>query len=500
MELSMQQEKIIHDKPLRYSLIKGNEGTGKTTVAIYRSLYLENNYCLYQEDKILMLASKDEDINHIKTTYNRAKEETRLDYLTLFSNKERKLHVVTLKTILHTYFMKYKSKYKLNDEIILDKIKKESIMKECILEIKSIYPKLRILHTDYAGFFVEEVKWMKSCDYLNLEFYLQVNRTGRRCGKGKGPQKILKNSSARKAIFELMLTYNKKLRLKNLIDTEDMNVYALKMAKIIVDDKYSHIIIDKTNNLTKIQLDFVNAIFKQKAYSSMMFIVDVDRAHNTNSWMVKGKRVNARPLGEKVKSYIFKSNYKTQEKIVTKNKNIVNEKLDVNGLENFKYCDIRHNRAYDFMRDYSRVSDIIVNDEKGDYEYLNEELLEIPVFSDIAAGEPILINSEIEGNFYIPKFWLRGVKNPFILKVKGDSMIGANINHGDYVIIRQEQTANNNDIVAVDIGGNATLKRLSISKDKILLMPANENYQPIVVDSEDTFIIGTAVGIIKHKK
>ena len=151
------------------------------------------------------------------------------------------------------------------------------------------------------------------------------------------------------------------------------------------------------------------------------------------------------------------------------------------------------------MRDYSRISDIIVNDEKGDYEYIDDELLELPVYSDIAAGEPILINSEIEGKFYLPKYWLKGVKNAFILKVKGDSMIGANINHGDYVIIRQESAANNKDIVAVDIGGNATLKRLSIEKDRILLMPENKKYKPIVIDSEDTYIIGTAIGIIKHK-
>ena len=178
---------------------------------------------------------------------------------------------------------------------------------------------------------------------------------------------------------------------------------------------------------------------------------------------------------------------------------IVVNNLNIDDLENFQYCDIRHGRAYDFMRDYSRISDIIVNDEKGDYEYINEQLLELPVYSDIAAGEPIQINSEIEGNFYIPKYWLKGVKNPFILKVKGDSMIGANIDDGDYVVIRHEQAANNNDIVAVDISGNATLKRLSINRDRILLMPENEKYKPIVIDSEDTYIIGTAIGIIKHK-
>ena len=499
MELTLEQQKMIHSKPSRYSLITGIQGSGKTTAAIYRSLYLENHYCLYEEDKILMLTSRDEDVDYIKTIYKMAEDETRLDYLSLFSNKESKFHVVTLESILHKYFLEYKNKYKLKYELITDNDMKHSIIKECILEIKDIYPKLRILNKDYSEFFIEEIEWMKSCNFLNLDLYLQTNRTGRKCEKGKGPQNILKGSTARKAIFALMLIYNERLREENYVDNEDINMYALEMAAINEMDKYSHIVIDKGNDLTKVQIDFINTLFNEKSYSSMMFLVDMDRSHNDNSWMVKGKRVNTKPLGEKVKTYSFKNYYITQEILVKPYKYITMKKLNIDSFENFKYCDIRHNRSYEFMRDYSRISDILVNDEKGDYEYIDEELLIIPVYSDIAAGEPIPINSEIEGNFYIPKYWLKGVKNSFILKVKGDSMIGANINNGDYVVIRQEHAANNNDIVAVDIGGNATLKRLSIKKDKILLLPENDNYQPIVIDSEDTYIIGTAVGIIKHK-
>ena len=499
MDLSLEQRRMIHSKPLRYSLIRGIQGSGKTTAAIYRSLYLKNHYCLYEEDKILMLTSRDEDINYIKNIYNIAEEETRLEYVSLFSNNKKNFNVVTLESILHKYFFEYQNIHKLKYELIIDNDKKNSIMKNCMVEIKNTYPKLRILHTEYVEFFIEEVKWIKSCNYLKKHQYLQANRTGRKCKKGQGPQRILKNSTAREAIFEIMLKYNEKLRSENLVDNEDINIYALKMAEITEVDKYCHIIIHKSNNLTKIQLDFINALFNEKSYSNMMFIVDMDREHNTDSWMVKGKRVNAKPLGEKVKVYSFKNNYKIQEKIHKNYNNITNQNLNINSLENFQFCDIRHNRAYEFMRDYSRISDVLVNDGKEGYEYINEELLEIPVYSDIAAGEPILINSEMEGKFYIPRYWLRGVKNSFILKVKGDSMIGANINNGDYVVIRQEHAANNNDIVAVDIGGNATLKRLSIKKDRILLMPENDKYKPIVVDSEDTYIIGTAVGIIKHK-
>ena len=214
MQLTLEQQKMIHSKPSRYSLIRGNKGSGKTTAAIYRSLYLKNQYCLYEEDKILMLASRDEDINFIENIYNIAEDETRLDYLSLFSNNERKFHVVTLESIVLRYFLEYKNKYKFKSELITDNIKKNSIMKNCILEIKNIYPRLRILNTDFAEFFIEEVKWIKSYNYLKVDLYLQANRTGRKCEKAKGPQRIPKNSTARKAIFELMLIYNEKLRVR----------------------------------------------------------------------------------------------------------------------------------------------------------------------------------------------------------------------------------------------------------------------------------------------
>lgn len=493
MELKLEQQRMIHSKPSRYSLIRGNKGSGKTTAAIYRSLYLKNHYCLYEEDKILMLASEDKDKEYIKSIFNIAEEETRLEYLSLFSNKEKKFQVITLESILHRYFLEYINQHKLNYKLILDNKRKISIMKNCILEIKNMYPMLRIFQTNYAEFFLEEIKWIKSCNYLDVSLYLQASRVGRKCERAEGPQRILKNSTARKAIFELMLTYNKKLRVENLIDNEDINIYAMQMAKTTMD-KYTHIIIDKSNNLTKIEIDFINALFNEKSYSSMMFLVDMDSSHNANSWIIKGKKVNTKPLEEKAKTYSFKNNYNTEEKLAKAWNEKSSKKINVSSFENFQYCDIRHNREYEFMRDYSRISDILVNDE-----YVNQELMELPVYSDIAAGEPILINSEIEGNFYIPKYWLKGVKESFILKVKGDSMIGANINHGDYVVIRQEHAANNNDIVAVDIGGNATLKRLSIKKDRVLLMPENDKYKPILVDSEDTYIIGIAVAIIKHK-
>lgn len=77
--------------------------------------------------------------------YNKVENETRLDYVTLFFNNERRFHVVTLESILHIYFLKYKNKYKLKNEKIISNDKKISIMKNCILDIKNTYTSLKII-------------------------------------------------------------------------------------------------------------------------------------------------------------------------------------------------------------------------------------------------------------------------------------------------------------------------------------------------------------------
>ena len=171
---------------------------------------------------------------------------------------------------------------------------------------------------------------------------------------------------------------------------------------------------------------------------------------------------------------------------------------NLSSIENFKYRDIRHSRKYEFIRDLNNSSEIIVKNEDGEDEYTKEELRQLPIYSDIAAGEPILINPDIEGDFLLPKYWLKGINNCFILKVKGDSMIGADIYDGDYVVIRKQYMAQNNDIVAVDLDGSATLKRLVMNKAGILLMPENKKYNPIQIVDEEASIIGVAIGVINR--
>ncbi len=163
-------------------------------------------------------------------------------------------------------------------------------------------------------------------------------------------------------------------------------------------------------------------------------------------------------------------------------------------LENYCYVDLKNNVNHKFMRDYNNISELFFeNEEVSDI----NDMKKLNVFSAIAAGNPILLNSTIDDEFYIPNLWVQRNSTNYIVKVKGDSMINANINDGDLVVLQKQNTANNYEIVAVDLDGNTTLKRFVRMGDSILLMPENSAYEPINVTEVQMNILGVAVGVIK---
>jgi repressor LexA len=124
---------------------------------------------------------------------------------------------------------------------------------------------------------------------------------------------------------------------------------------------------------------------------------------------------------------------------------------------------------------------------------------EVPVMGRIAAGEPIEVIETDYGTVTVNKDLLKGRK-AYALKVKGNSMIEANILNGDYVIIREQNTADNGDIVVALIEGEATLKRFYREAKRMRLEPANKKMSPIYVKSGDFKIQGKMVGVMRFVK
>jgi repressor LexA len=118
----------------------------------------------------------------------------------------------------------------------------------------------------------------------------------------------------------------------------------------------------------------------------------------------------------------------------------------------------------------------------------------VPVVGRIAAGGPILAEEAIEDIFPLPRD-LVGEGTLFLLRVVGDSMVDAAITDGDWVVVRQQPVADNGDIVAAMIDGEATVKTFRRRDGHVWLMPHNAAYQPI--DGDHAVVLGRVVAVLR---
>nr|WP_246019348.1 transcriptional repressor LexA [Saccharothrix australiensis] len=119
----------------------------------------------------------------------------------------------------------------------------------------------------------------------------------------------------------------------------------------------------------------------------------------------------------------------------------------------------------------------------------------VPMLGRIAAGGPILAEESIEDVFPLPRE-IVGEGEVFLLKVVGDSMVDAAITDGDWVVVRQQPTADNGDVVAAMIDGEATVKTFKRRDGHVWLLPHNPAYQPILGD--EASILGKVVAVLRR--
>ncbi|MGL5828764.1 MAG: transcriptional repressor LexA [Angustibacter sp.] len=119
----------------------------------------------------------------------------------------------------------------------------------------------------------------------------------------------------------------------------------------------------------------------------------------------------------------------------------------------------------------------------------------VPVLGRIAAGGPMLAEQSVEDIFPLPR-QLVGEGELFLLKVVGDSMRDAAICDGDWVVVRQQSTANNGDIVAAQIEGEATVKTFRRTEDEVWLLPHNPAFRPI--DGRLATILGKVTAVLRR--
>jgi repressor LexA len=127
----------------------------------------------------------------------------------------------------------------------------------------------------------------------------------------------------------------------------------------------------------------------------------------------------------------------------------------------------------------------------------------IPIVGTVAAGVPILAQENIEDVVHLPERW--ATTGSFLLKVKGDSMVGAHILEGDYVLVQPQQSASDGEIVVALIGDEATVKRFYKTTRGVTLKAENSRFKDIEISNEDAAgsgfrIIGRVSGVMRLMK
>lgn len=143
-------------------------------------------------------------------------------------------------------------------------------------------------------------------------------------------------------------------------------------------------------------------------------------------------------------------------------------------------------------RDPTKPRAIEIMDD--DFSLSRREVVNVPIVGTITAGEPILATENIQDYFPIPVEMLPN-NEIFMLKVRGDSMINAGIYSGDQVIVAQQSTADNGDIVVALIDDSATVKRFYKENNVYRLQPENDTMSPIIVEKVE--ILGKVIGLMR---
>lgn len=381
MRLNVEQRRIIENKPNGHVLVKGVAGSGKTTVAVHKIPFLLKDYTYEKDDKILVITYNKSLINYIKYIYEEIERNKENEQLTLGiyeSGDKDKLYIETIDNMMFKYFTSYIKEEKLEKLRVATEKQINKAMVEAINVVKQEYEKVNVLDRKNLTFIIEEIRWMKSCNYIDIEEYQTIDRIGRISNNNvESTHKLRKNSKIRKAIFEVMIQYNDNLKKEKLVDLQDVALMALRQAKREVGEKYTHIIVDETQDLTRVQLEFIKTLYMNRSYSSMLFVSDTAQSIYPEAWLVKGRSFTSIGLDMTGKSTSLSKSYRTTMQIAYAAYSLIEDDKNILEDDNFvKPSLIDKQGVYPVYRGFKNkvseaeyIAETIENELKNKYDY-----------------------------------------------------------------------------------------------------------------------------------
>lgn len=347
MELTVDQLRIVNSRMNGHCLIKGVAGSGKTTVALCKiAKYLRES--AKANEKMLVV------------TYNK----TLIQYMKLLSESyginilSSQVEIRTIDSLINRY-AKNKNYVKAAQQ--------RQIMALAIQKVQKQYPGCRIIDIKNYDFLAEETDWIKSCRCLSRQQYLEIDRTGR-FSIGKNKMRLQKQSDDRNAIFSLYELYENELEKRGLTDFKSNAIYVLRQLQsgALSPQKYSYIIVDESQDLTRVQLEIIHALYQEKAEGSILFIADVAQSIYSHSWL---SRQSFKSVGFDMsgKSNILKRNFRTTKQIALAAYSLLNHDNDLkNNIEFVEPEAIERNGMKPKYRSFSYVTE--------EFSYVAEEI------------------------------------------------------------------------------------------------------------------------------
>jgi DNA polymerase V len=143
---------------------------------------------------------------------------------------------------------------------------------------------------------------------------------------------------------------------------------------------------------------------------------------------------------------------------------------------------------------------INTNNQAAFYAMEDNKLTDIPLFADaVPAGLPSEANDHLDMDLNLHDYLVKNPSETFCVRAIGNSMIDANINSGDVMVVDRLITPNNNDIVLAVLNGEFTVKHIRKSNEELYLMPANEAFQPMKITADMDFHIWGVVTFVIRK-
>lgn len=317
IELTSEQIKVLNSKSKGHCLIKGVAGSGKTTLALYKVMDILKELDQTKE-RILLL------------TYNKLliKYMTRLCKENKIMLHEEQLKIRTIDALIYGYVAKDNRKLANDSD-------KRTVLRWAIQKMQQTYGKDTIAKEENMDFLLEEFNWMKSCNYIHEEEYLSIERLGR-IAKGNSNMRLQKQGESRKIIFELFKLYENEMNRRNLTDfyANALRVLNRMENKKIHWKKYSYILVDESQDLTRVQLEIIKKIYNDKEGSCIWFLTDVAQSIYGHSWLSRHsfKSVGFNMAG---KSNILSKNYRTTKQIAMAAYSLLEKDQGLNKSDDF---------------------------------------------------------------------------------------------------------------------------------------------------------------------